>query len=257
MKSKLQEISILSEVETQLADEVRKYLKSIKFSGRIIFKTQPTTFIHPDWISEEPVDHRDALFNSVILFSLVKGHKESRIVLAIIDITSPNATMVASILKDFNVSVLVTEITTNFNLIHDFLQQVLVTGVFKLETKRVTNLAERWLLSTTDIAIGRRIPESIRQTLPPESLKEVDLFIINQRRKFLIFHEAALSAFLSLDPLRYEGLNIDWRYARTSRLDILVTSSPPKYTPLMAIEFDGPDHITPNGILKDKKRTRF
>lgn len=259
MTSKLHAISILSATETQLASQTRQFLKEVKFSGRLIFKTHPSTFINPVWLREESTDRQNALFTSVILFSLVKGHKQSQIVLAVIDASSQNAEIVASILRDYNVAVLVTNITPDFTSIQEFLHEVLVSGQFKLQTKRITNPYERWLLSTTELAIGRRLSDDFRKTIPAVGwvIKMVEERCAGQRKKLLLFHEAAISAFLALDPSRYEDVDIDWNYARKSRLDILVTGAPPEYPPLLAIEFDGPDHATEKGKLRDLKKEKI
>jgi hypothetical protein len=200
MPSKLQSISILSITETNLAGQIREFLKNIKFSGRLIFKTHPSTFINPDWLREESIDRQEALFTSVILFSLVKGHAKSRIVLAVIDANAQNVEKVASILRSFNVAVLVANTTTGFAPIQEFLREVLVSGQFKLQTKPITNPYERWLLSTTDIAVGRQLPDDFRKTIPAQFIKMVEERCAEQREKLLLFHETAISAFLSLEP---------------------------------------------------------
>lgn len=62
-------IPILTAVESSYADKIKQTLKSERFTnGRLLYKTQPSTFINPNWIIDESQRIQEACFKGIILF---------------------------------------------------------------------------------------------------------------------------------------------------------------------------------------------
>ncbi|MBK5914852.1 hypothetical protein CCR84_11085 [Rhodocyclus purpureus] len=179
--------------------------------------------------------------------------ERSRLVIAVIDRNAPSAELVAQLLRRFQISVLICDTGAGFMPIHRFIKDILESRCALLTSKPVTNQSERWLLSVTDLGLGRRSPERIKSTIPPQLIGVFEAHWARSRKKFLVFHEAALSAFIDFTLAKADP-DIDLNFALNSRVDVLVTGEAPDYLPLLAIEFDGPHHRTEDGKRKDKKK---
>lgn len=250
---KLHSISLLNIAEAEIANRIRALLKELKFSGRLVFKTQPTTFINPKWAIDLPADLQQALFTGVILFSIVKGLKQSRLAFAIIDRDSPAAELVVELLHRFKINVCLCDINAGFPPVEASMRGILEIGRPLLVSKPITNQYERWLLSITDIGLNRRATERMKSKIPSQLRNEFENCWAMNRRKYLVFHEVALPAFIHFE-LSKTDQEIDLNFALASRVDILVTGESPDYVPLLVIEFDGPHHRTAAGENRDKKK---
>lgn len=255
---KIQPISLLTPSETLLADRLRSVSNEYKASGRIIYKTHPSTFIDPNWLRGAPEELRNALFTGIILFSLVSGPKRSTLILAIIDAATPQANSVAEILSRFAIDVLVTDIPDGFTPIEKFVRGILGSEKRAARSKLVTNISERWLLNITDLSLGRTLPTRFKKEALRYGLESrIANFCATNKKRFNVFHEVALASFLCLDNFSKHKLSIDYEYGLRSRLDLLVTGPASDYTPLLAIEFDGPHHSTTSGRAKDSKKEKI
>ncbi len=165
---KLQAISLLTLAEADLAERIRALLKEYRFAGRLVFKTQPTTFIDPNWTTDFSADLRHALFSGIILFSIVKGMKRSRLVMAILDRDAPTAELVVELLRRFGINVHLCDLSAGFAPVRAFISGVLESERSLLASKPVTNQYERWLLSITDFGLQRRAPARIKSAIPSE-----------------------------------------------------------------------------------------
>ena len=246
----LKTISVLSEAESGLAIQIEQYLKNKKFSGRLIYKTQLSTFIDPGWITEE--QNRDCLFQGVILFSLVKGHKNSNLELAIIDKNERCASQIATILSEYSFDSYVHDSRSGTSGIFSFLDNHFSNTYPSNQSKKITNPGERWLLSITDYSLGRRIQDDIRKIIPPNLQPDFEEFRLNAHTKYRTFHEVALKAFIDIFDL--DANTTVRKYALASRVDLLVTGNAPNFQPLMVIEYDGHDHQKPRVKEKDRKK---
>ena len=246
--------SILSTSETILADQIKSFLKEAKVKYRLLYQTQPSTFIRPEWARGETDACKRSLFEGLILFSLVKGNKNSRLILAIIDEESPFSGDAASLLQSFQIPVYLGPIGNDFQPLENFLRKTLDSGPFLPASRPVTNESERWLLNMASFAADHRTMPDIAKRTPPDVLAIFESVRAKMRKKYRIFHEVALPAIIDFDSCEGVGIDIDWSYAKKARLDLLVTSDAPEYQPLMAIEFDGPTHNTDSGVRKDRKK---
>lgn len=249
----LNHIALLTPAETTLADNVRHHYQKLGRKWRSLYKTQPSTFIDPRWIDDLAPEIKNALFHGSILIAVVKGAKQSHLALALIDKNAPMAELVQSLLQRFKIGSLLCDPEKDSEQIEAFVSAMLGNKEALLSSKRVTNACERWLLSTTDLALMRRANQEFLQRIPDSLKSFFPTELRKNRLKFKVFHEVALPAFIDFD-LSTLTLEIDINYALASRVDLLVTGEAPDYTPLLAIEFDGPDHRTHRGMNKDSKK---
>lgn len=247
---------LLSPEETRLAEEVRGVLREIKFRGKIIFKTQPAAFIDPDKIPKTD-GRQNALYTGIIALAIIDRPKAGKVAFVVIDISSPLSREIESLFVEFGVPVFVGSIGGDFSDLKDRLRSELIRNGARTSTKCLTNKWERWVMTLTDQSLGRSISPHVRNDLPTDVAKLLNEFSAKRRRKLLLFHEPALSAILAADETQCRLATVDYRYLQNSRLDLLVTSSPPEYAPLLALEFDGPTHQTAEGRRKDAKKEKI
>jgi hypothetical protein len=249
----LNHIALLTPNETTLAKNVRRQHQKSGKKWRSLYKTQPSTFIDPRWIDDLAPELKSALFQGTILIAVVKGTKQSHLALALIDKNAPMAELVQSLLQHFKIGSMLCDPKKDAEQIEAFVSAMIGNKEALLTSKRVTNAYERWLLSTTDLALMRRANQEFQQSIPDSLKNFFQAEWLKNRLKFRVFHEVALPAFIDFD-LATPNLEIDINFALASRVDLLVTGEAPDYIPLLAMEFDGPDHRTHRGIDKDSKK---
>jgi len=247
---------LLSPEETKFAEQIRRELQEIGYRGKLIFKTQPTAFIKPDWVAKSD-ERRDALFQGIITFALIDRPTKGKIALAVVDATTHFAQEVQSLLSEFDIPVFTSTIEGNFSTFKDWLHLVLGRKNPRTPTKSIVNLSERWLLTISDRSLLRQIDPKKMISLPHEVADIVKNVCAERRAKFQLFHELALSAILAANKATCGNAGVDYEYLQTLRFDLLVTSTSPKYVPLMAIEFDGPEHEKEAGKLRDAKKEQI
>lgn len=240
--------SLLSQEEFALANILGRITKTAKLAGRWIYKTQPSAFIDPAWIEEHDSQCRDACFGGLISMAFVRGYANSSLIFAVVDNDSPHSRLTAKILEDFGARSIVVDVAREQSKIVDLFETFLRVRPSPSTTKRLTNKYERWLLSTTSFALGRRIDDKFLKALPEERKILALEMLSDARARYHIFHEPALSSFIDVQD------DESGAWAATSRVDLLVTSAPPACIPLIVVEFDGKDHETPRGRARDARK---
>ena len=249
-------IPILTAVESSHADKIKQTLKSERFAnGRLLYKTQPSTFINPNWIIDESQRIQEACFKGIILFSILKGNcKNSRILMAIIDQSSEFSSEVKSLMESFGIHAYLGNINENFYSIEEFIHNSFKNIELRNDSKRVTNDYERWLINLSMTSLGAKTPPKIQKNIPNEINELFQRFVYDKGKKYNFYHEVAMKSFINFNPLEVKDVEIDLEYANKARLDLLITGPSPSYVPFLVVEYDGIYHDKPAGKVKDDKK---
>lgn len=249
---KIRIVSLLTPREALLADRIDGVLRATKYRGRIIHKTQPSAFIKPHWLDRSS-ELKRALFEGIILFSVVKGYKNSTLVAAVVDRTSEHSGEVLNLLQQFDIPAITVDDNADVASLEKKLTRTLIDSVRPSSTKPITNPYENWLLAKCSLGLRHKVSDSILRKFPQYRGLLVEL-MNDMRRRYQIFHEVALTSFLSLADIQRDSDSAIRLFAKASRVDALITGPAPEYLPLIVIEFDGNRHLDPGGLEKDRKK---
>lgn len=243
---------LLTQSETLLLEKTRATLKELRFRGRILVKSHASTFIDPNLVD---LEHRKCLLEDIVTLSIIDKIEKGKIVLAIIDNTSPCAHNTKELFEKFGIPA----IPTTSHDIEELIRSELNNPRSTINTRNITNPQEKWVLSVTSLSVGHRYNAKLKIALErePHIKKMIDGACTERRSNILIFHEVAISTIISTDEKFLQAPEIDIEYLKKSRLDVLITGPSPAYIPLLAIEFDGPCHAKNSKKDKDLKKEKI
>jgi hypothetical protein len=211
---------------------------------------------------------RNAAFNGLFSFLVVRGTDEVQPVFAVIDSEMAHSSALAGLLEK-----------SAAPIAH-------ARGNLARERKRIIEIADRLIGSEQRFSADREPispPQRFTQDAlewelllalppqPPSSEESLDAdefakqeradfmrrrvtYIAKRHRKIAIWPEAALKTFLAFDSNQSSWPEGE-RLHRTSSVDMLVTSAPPNCEPIVAVEFDGTRfHRSPKAQQNDKTK---
>jgi hypothetical protein len=217
--------------------------------GRIILNTQLATFINPDWENEDR--YKKACLYGRITLASVRKNKSAALLIAILPEKDHYAAESRELLERYGVRVISGNLPQEIEAVQVELAQALRTGLSPtMLTKRVINDGENLLAR-----------------LAKAGLDFFDDLVGFEKDPFCIHHEIALDAVINVAPSAESASASDAAqhtyeeladYAKMARFDVLITTSLPQGTPVLALEYDGQVfHKTQRGKRRDAKKAEL
>jgi hypothetical protein len=222
------------------------YLKSHRANRdrAILAFTKLSTFLSPEGFKKVEAE-ADACYCCPVTFAVLSMRQNGRVVLAVLDQSSPHASTGARLLRECEVThVLQGSFPGDKDrLMHETeLALNAPAGVSRL-TQKAINDPESEVRVKLQSALGLWFPS-------PHKFPDISEYMKHQREKFAVFHEVALDAVLTPGSERDPAPSV----LKTGRFDLLVATPPPFSEPLLVVEHDGPTHDDPKRKRKDAER---
>jgi hypothetical protein len=215
--------------------------------------TQLATFLDPEALSHDG----DIVKRAIVSIAIVKGAKNGRLLIAIIDEKERFSREAHQIFTRIGVAVYVGPLSDHDAILRFLSGSASVRGsrpAIGSEFREVTNLPERRIITAAKRGLGilplDRQTRELLANYQNGSLLSVFMDMIKvQRSKYNVFEEYALTRIVDLDG------HGSFAQLQKFRVDLLVASASPLSRPLVVIEFDGKRHSeSPGQIRKDSVR---
>ena len=225
--------SLLTPDEARLAESVQTVLKTFSKPGyKLIYKFQPSTFLHRDRVESAQPSAMKAFFEGIILIGVVEDKIKGSLLCAVLDKRNEYSDAIVDLLGEFKIPCHPCDLTRKAVSIENELRSTLI--YFRSErqkplTKGQGNAYENWLTSRAHEAF--------------------DGFNIFGERVH-IFVEPCLGQFVDVPKDEREL----YEFARASRVDCLLTGPSPAQVPMLVLEMDGPEHEKKAAQIRDGKK---
>ncbi|MDA8256710.1 MAG: DUF2726 domain-containing protein [Betaproteobacteria bacterium] len=225
--------SLLTPDEARLAESVQTVLKTFSKPGyKLIYKFQPSTFLHRDRVESAQPSAMKAFFEGIILIGVVEDKIKGSLLCAVLDKRNEYSDAIVDLLGEFKIPCHLCDLTRNAVSIENELRRTLIN--FRSErqkplTKGQGNAYENWLTSRAH-----------------EAFDGFNIF----GERVQIFVEPCLGQFVDVPKDEREL----YEFSRASRVDCLLTGPSPAQIPMLVLEMDGPEHEKKAAQIRDGKK---
>jgi len=258
MTDKIKAVPLLSAEELSVLNKVLSHFITAKREvPHFLFKVQPSLLIDPNSIESAKAKIRTICFMGCITIAIAFKYERANVRAVVIDAKETWATEMKDLLEQYDIDVLVCNLVNDVVDVIRFVDNAWAQRFRPRDkvVRPVTNPQEAWFKRLCDRAIGHVMRAKDHRLSSAEKVSDNigRALATPPQGQYMIFREPSLASIVEVN----DACDKEAKYARKSRVDLMITGPVPTLMPLLVIEIDGDHHEELNQKNNDNIKNKL